>query len=173
MKALTGLPTSAYLKVAEQAKVPLADLLKLVPALESGLLPAYVARYRPDLSAGLDAEQLHDVLQLLRSFLDLEDRRITILTAVGRKDALTPELRAAIETASERRDLDMQDVAHTFLAGHRIMVQIQSTWFPLANRNPQTFTKQYKAGAEAYQKATHRVFMTREYPSHLELSVLE
>ena len=106
MKALTGLPTSAYLMVAEQVKVPLADLLKLVPALESGLLPSYLARYRPDLSAGLDAERLHDVLQLLRSFLDLEDRRITILTAVGRKDALTPELRARIEAASERRTLE-------------------------------------------------------------------
>ncbi len=106
MKALTGLPTSAYLKVAEQVKVPLADLLKLVSALESGLLPAYLARYRPDLSAGLDAAQLHGVLQLLRSCLDLEDRRITILTAVGRKDALTPEMRASIEAASERRDLE-------------------------------------------------------------------
>lgn len=67
---------------------------------------------------------------------------------------------------------DMQDVAHTFLKGHRIMVQIQSTWFPLANRNPQVFTRQYKAPAEAYRKATHRVFMTRDHPSHLELSVL-
>ncbi len=106
MKALTGLPTSAYLMVAEQVKVPLADLLKLVPALESGLLPSYLARYRPDISAGLDAERLHDVLQRLRSFLDLEDRRITILTAVGRKDGLTPELRARIEAASERRTLE-------------------------------------------------------------------
>ncbi|NRA97478.1 MAG: hypothetical protein HRU14_14875, partial [Planctomycetes bacterium] len=51
---------------------------------------------------------------------------------------------------------DMQDVAHTFLKGHKIMVQIQSTWFPLANRNPQVFTQQYKAPAESYQKATHR-----------------
>ena len=106
MKALTGLPTSAYLMVAERVKVPLADLLQLVPALESGLLPSYVARYRPDISAGLDAERLHDVLRLLRSFLDLEDRRITILTAVGRKDGLTPELRARIEAASERRTLE-------------------------------------------------------------------
>ena len=106
MKALTGLPTAAYLMVSEQVRIPLADLLKLVPALESGLLPSYVARYRPDLAAGLDAERLHEVLQLLRSFLDLEDRRITILTAVGRKNELTPELRARIEAASERRDLE-------------------------------------------------------------------
>lgn len=68
---------------------------------------------------------------------------------------------------------DMQDVAHTFLKGHRIMVQVQSTWFPLANRNPQVFTKQYKAPAEVYRKATHRVYMTPEHPSHLELSILQ
>ena len=46
MKALTGLPTAAYLKVAEEAKIQLSDLLKLVPVLESGSHPAHVARYR-------------------------------------------------------------------------------------------------------------------------------
>ena len=68
---------------------------------------------------------------------------------------------------------DMQDVAHTFRAGHRIMVQIQSTWFPLANRNPQVFVKQYKASADVYRKATHRVYMSPRHPSHLELSILK
>ena len=113
MKALTGLPTAAYVKVAEQVKAPLASLLNLIPALESGMLPAYVARYRPDISAGLDAEKLHDVLQSLRSAVDLEDRRITILTALGQKNELTPELRARI-VAAERQDLE--DIYYSFRA---------------------------------------------------------
>lgn len=68
---------------------------------------------------------------------------------------------------------DMQDVGHTFLPGHKIMVQIQSTWFPMVDRNPQTFTDIYSATEEDYQKAAHRVYFSREHPSHLELSVLE
>ena len=106
MKALTGLPTSTYLKVAEEAKLQLSDLLKLVPALESGLLPPYIARYRTDLSAGLDEEQLHEVRARLQYFVELEDRRVTILSTIGQQNKLTPELRKRIEGAVERRELD-------------------------------------------------------------------
>ena len=106
MKALTGLPTSTYLRVAEEAKLQLSDLLKLVPALESGLLPPYIARYRTDLSAGLDEEQLHEVRARLQYFLELEDRRVTILSTIGQQNKLTPELRKRLEGAVERRELD-------------------------------------------------------------------
>ena len=106
MKALTGLPTSTYLKVAEEAKLQLSDLLKLVPALEAGLSPPYIARYRTDLSAGLDGEQLHELQRRLRYFVELEDRRITILSAIGQQNRLTPELRKRIEGAVERHELD-------------------------------------------------------------------
>ena len=106
MKAITGLPTSTYLKVAEEAKLQLSDLLKLVPALEAGLLPAYIARYRTDLSAGLNEEQVHEVQARLQFFLGLEDRRVTILSAIGQQNKLTPDLRKLIETAVERRELE-------------------------------------------------------------------
>ncbi len=53
----------------------------------------------------------------------------------------------------------LQDVLHTFKKGHRIMVQVQSTWFPLIDRNPQTYVDNiYKADAADFQKATHRVY---------------
>jgi predicted acyl esterase len=53
----------------------------------------------------------------------------------------------------------MPGVAHTFKKGHRIMVQIQSTWFPLVARNPQKFMPNYKlASAADFQKATQRVY---------------
>lgn len=48
----------------------------------------------------------------------------------------------------------LPDVFHTFKKGHRIMVQVQSAWFPLADRNPQTFTDIYSAGQDAFVKAT-------------------
>lgn len=63
---------------------------------------------------------------------------------------------------------------HVFLKGHRIMVQIQSTWFPLIDRNPQTFVSNiYKAKASDYVKATQRVYGTSVAPSHIVLPVLQ
>ena len=53
---------------------------------------------------------------------------------------------------------ELPDVAHTFKRGHRIMIQIQSSWFPLADRNPQKFMNIYKADEKDYQKATIRIF---------------
>jgi uncharacterized protein len=72
----------------------------------------------------------------------------------------------------EAVEFSMPDVFHTFRRGHRIMVQVQSTWFPLVNRNPQTYVDINQAGPEAYRKATQRVWRSAEAPSLLRLSVL-
>jgi putative CocE/NonD family hydrolase len=63
----------------------------------------------------------------------------------------------------------LQDAAHTFRCGHKIMVQIQSTWFPLIDRNPQKFVDIYTATEADFQKASQRVFHSQQLPSHLEL----
>ncbi len=73
----------------------------------------------------------------------------------------------------EEVTFDMQDVAHTFKRGHRMMVHVQSTWFPMVNRNPQQFMPIFQAEAGDYQTATHRVLLSPEYPSHLSVRVLE
>jgi uncharacterized protein len=59
----------------------------------------------------------------------------------------------------------MNDIFHTFRKGHRVMVQLQSTWFPLMDRNPQTFTNIYAAKPEDFKKATHTVFHDADRPS--------
>jgi len=64
------------------------------------------------------------------------------------------------------------DKFHTFKKGHRIMIQIQSSWFPAFDRNPQTFTNIYRAKAEEYQKATQKIYRMEKFPSHLVLPVL-
>ncbi len=66
----------------------------------------------------------------------------------------------------------LNDVFHTFRKGHRIMVQIQSSWFPLFDRNPQTFVDIYNARQSDFQKATQRIYHSADYPSHLELPVI-
>jgi putative CocE/NonD family hydrolase len=63
----------------------------------------------------------------------------------------------------------LQDVAHTFRAGHKVMVQIQSSWFPLVDRNPQKFVDIYNARESDFQKATQRVYHSSEMPSQLEV----
>jgi uncharacterized protein len=63
----------------------------------------------------------------------------------------------------------LQDVAHTFRSGHKIMVQVQSTWFPLIDRNPQKFIDIYSATEGDFQKANQRVYRSAEMPSHLEV----
>ncbi len=67
----------------------------------------------------------------------------------------------------------LQDVLHTFAKGHRILVQIQSTWFPLVDRNPQTYVDNiFKARAEDFRKATHKVFRSAEHPTRIRFGVL-
>jgi putative CocE/NonD family hydrolase len=57
-----------------------------------------------------------------------------------------------------RVEFEMPDILHTFLKGHRLMVQVQSSWFPLVDRNPQKFVDIYTAKESDFQKATERVY---------------
>jgi putative CocE/NonD family hydrolase len=70
-------------------------------------------------------------------------------------------------------EFNLLDKHHTFLKGHRIMVQIQSSWFPLIDRNPQTFVAIPEALEADFQIASHRVYHSSRYPSHLVLPLLE
>jgi predicted acyl esterase len=71
-------------------------------------------------------------------------------------------------------EIPLRDHDHVFLKGHRILVQIQSTWFPLIDRNPQKFvTSIYQATAADFVKATQRVYCTPKMASHIVLSVVK
>ncbi len=71
-----------------------------------------------------------------------------------------------------RIEFAIPDVCHTFRRGHRVMVQVQSSWFPLVDRNPQTFVNIPTAKAEDFQKATQRVYRTANTASGLTVQVL-
>jgi putative CocE/NonD family hydrolase len=72
----------------------------------------------------------------------------------------------------EKYAIDLHSNNHCFLRGHRIMVQVQSTWFPLIDRNPQKFVPNiFQANEADYQPAAQRVFHTREFPSSIVLRV--
>ena len=70
-------------------------------------------------------------------------------------------------------NISLRDHDHVFLKGHRIMVQIQSTWFPVIDRNPQKYVPSiYKAAASDYVKATQRIYCSPEMPSYLLLPIM-
>ncbi|HTS75792.1 MAG TPA: CocE/NonD family hydrolase [Bryobacteraceae bacterium] len=68
--------------------------------------------------------------------------------------------------------IDIHSTDHAFKQGHRIMLQVQSTWFPLIDRNPQTWVDNiYQAPAQAYRAATQKIFRSANYPTYVELPV--
>jgi putative CocE/NonD family hydrolase len=73
---------------------------------------------------------------------------------------------------TEEVNFTMQDINHTFRRGHRIMVQVQSSWFPLTDRNPQMFVNIPDAQPSDFVKATQRVFHNKTQPSGIAASVL-
>jgi hypothetical protein len=70
-------------------------------------------------------------------------------------------------------EFDLRDRYHTFRRGHRIMVQVQSSWFPVIDRNPGTFTDIYHARPSDYRRTTQRVYRSPREASHLVVQVVE
>jgi putative CocE/NonD family hydrolase len=96
----------------------------------------------------------------------MEIRRGRYNTSYERARPLTPD------TPTEWK-IPLRDHDHVFLKGHRLMVQVQSTWFPLYDRNPQKFVPSiYQATAADFIKATQRVYSTPRLPSHVVLPVV-
>jgi uncharacterized protein len=96
----------------------------------------------------------------------MEVRRGRYNTSYERPRPLAPN--TPVEWKIPLRDRD-----HVFLKGHRLMVQVQSTWFPLIDRNPQTFVPSiYQATAPDFIKATQRVYCTLSLPSRIVLPVM-
>jgi len=96
----------------------------------------------------------------------MEVRRGRYLQSFEQPHALVPN-------QPQKWDVPLRDHDYVFLQGHRIMVQVQSTWFPVIDRNPQKFIPSiYKAQASDFQPATQRIYSNFEMPSHLNLPVM-
>ncbi len=111
----------------------------------------------------LDAPPLHmgGYQQLVRG----EPFRAKFRNSWEKPEPLTPGKETEI-------DFTMPYLFHTFRRGHRIMVQVQSSWFPLTDRNPQTFTDIPNAKPEEFQKATEQIFRQKEAASGVEVLVM-
>ncbi|HEV3218648.1 MAG TPA: CocE/NonD family hydrolase [Candidatus Acidoferrales bacterium] len=97
----------------------------------------------------------------------MEVRRGRYLKSYEQPHALMPN--QPVEWNVPLRDRD-----HVFMKGHRIMVQIQSTWFPVIDRNPQKFVPSiYEAGISDFMRATQRVYCSPGLPSHIVLPIVK
>ncbi|MCE6987830.1 CocE/NonD family hydrolase [Dyadobacter sp. CY323] len=94
-----------------------------------------------------------------------------VMRAKFRKSFTKPE--PLVPGKIEQVKFDMQDAAHCFKKGHKIMVQVQSSWFPLVDRNPQKFVNIYKAAENDFQIAKHRIYLSREASSYIGVRVVE
>jgi hypothetical protein len=153
-------PVSPKLKVSSSGTDSDFDV-KLIDVYPDDYLDAEEASH-PNKRV-LDAPPVHmgGYEELLRG----EPFRAKFRNSWEKPEALTPGKETEI-------DFTMPDLFHTFRRGHRIMVQIESSWFPLTDRNPQTFTDIPNARPEEFQKATEQVFRQRDAASGVDVLVM-
>ncbi|MFM7868087.1 MAG: CocE/NonD family hydrolase C-terminal non-catalytic domain-containing protein [Planctomycetaceae bacterium] len=111
---------------------------------------------------GTDAAKLPNYQMMVRS----EVLRGRFRNSYEKPEAFVPDQPAAIS-------LELLDVLHRFQKGHRIMIQIQSTWFPLVDRNPQKYVPNiYFAKPEDFQSAVHRVYHSEQHPATISFGLV-
>ena len=116
----------------------------------------------PDNDANPEDVKLGGYQMLVRG----EPMRARFRNSFSRPERMSPNKVTKIE-------FTLPDVNHSFLKGHRVMVQIQSSWFPLTDRNPQKFVDINRATEADFQKATQRVYRSGKYSSSLTLQVMK
>ena len=123
------------------------------------LIDVYPGRY-PD-EAGRTANTLGHYQQLVRG----DVMRGKFRNSLSKPEPFVPGQITAVR-------VPLMDVFHTFRRGHRLMIQIQSTWFPLLDINPGRFMNIFEAAEPDFQKTTQRIFRSRARPSSLSMPVL-
>ncbi len=119
------------------------------------LIDVYPAFYQPNVL--LSGYQLPVAMEVFRG---------RFRKSFSQPQALTPN-------KPEEFVIDLHQINHTFLKGHRIMIQVQSSWFPVIDRNPQKFVPNiFEAKESDYIKAEHKIYFTAQYPTHVELPVI-
>ena len=73
----------------------------------------------------------------------------------------------------EKVIFQLRDIHYTFKRGHKLMIQVQSHWFPVFDRNPQKFVDIYNASREDFQKASHKIYRSKEHPSGIRVKIIK
>jgi uncharacterized protein len=106
MAELKALPTAVLIHIAKLLNVPLKGMDAVIELLDGGATVPFIARYRKEVTGNLDEVQIRDIQEKLEYFRELEDRRETVLASIQEQGKLTPELKAKIEAAIEKTELE-------------------------------------------------------------------
>src|SRR5450432_4836869 len=106
MAELKALPTAVFIHIAKLLNVPLKGMSAVIELLDGGATVPFIARYRKEATGNLDEVQIRDIQEKLEYFRELEDRRETVLETISGQGKLTPELKARIEAAMEKTELE-------------------------------------------------------------------
>ena len=106
MSELKNLPTAVLLHISKLLSVPLKGMAAVIELLDGGATVPFIARYRKEATGNLDEVQIRDIQEKLEYFRELEDRRETVLASIAEQGKLTPELKAKIEAAMEKTELE-------------------------------------------------------------------
>ena len=118
----------------------------------------------------IDVYPDHDQKNLLMSEYQLPVA-MEVFRGRFRKSFEKPE--PLIPNTPEEFIIDLHEINHVFKPGHKMMIQIQSTWFPVIDRNPQKFIPNiFEAKESDFIKAVHKIYFSDRYPTHIELPVM-
>src|ERR1041385_7555901 len=106
MAELKALSTSVLVYISKLLNVPLKGMVAVIGLLDEGATVPFIARYREEVTGNLDEVQIRDIQEKLEYFRELEDRRETVLESIQEQGKLTPELKATIEAALEKAELE-------------------------------------------------------------------
>jgi uncharacterized protein len=106
MADLKSLPPEILLHIAQTLNLPMRGLVAVIELLDDGGTVPFIARYRKEVTGNLDEVQIRDIEEKLGYFRELEDRRATILSSIAEQGKLTDELKARIEAALDKSELE-------------------------------------------------------------------
>src|SRR5450432_4393662 len=106
MAELKALPTAVFIHIAKLLNVPLKGMSAVIELLDGGATVPFIARYRKEATGNLDEVQIRGIQEKLEYFRELEERRETVLQTIDGQGKLTPELKARIEAAMEKTELE-------------------------------------------------------------------
>jgi uncharacterized protein len=106
MAELKALPTAVLIHIAKLLNVPLKGMDAVIELLDGGATVPFIARYRKEVTGNLDEVQIREIQEKLEYFRELEERRETVLATIQEQGKLTPELKAKIDAALEKTELE-------------------------------------------------------------------
>ncbi|MDQ4139450.1 MAG: CocE/NonD family hydrolase, partial [Bacteroidota bacterium] len=143
----------------------LADLIASISTTDADFVVKIIDVYPEDTPDTIAAEGSKAIMGGYQQLVRAEILRGRYRNSFEKPEAFVPNQPTPVR-------FTVPDLLHTFKPGHRMMVQIQSSWFPLADRNPQQFINIYQAKPEDYIKSTVRIYHDAQRPSKLVVKVL-